>query len=83
MRHAPATGDDVRLDGVLVATPVSWVAPRLWLRCRELSGGHLFLLPEATLSGFEAGDRLRVEGTFYENSTLMRSVVQVSRIERR
>ena len=76
----PKTGEHVVVEGELVRQPPEWPGDDLMLHSDRLRSD---VFPVGDLKGFEAGDSVRVEGTFYEVSTRMRSVIRVSRIEDR
>lgn len=74
----PETGDQVSFEGKLVKPPREWVGPPVGLKTRKLLGGFAYL--QGDLGGFEPGDRVRVEGTSFEFSIHMRSVIEVEKI---
>jgi hypothetical protein len=76
----PETGDRVSYAGKLVKPPRGWVGPPVGLEATKLLGGFVYL--QGDLGDFEPGDRVRVEGTFFEYSIYMRSVIQVEKVTR-
>jgi hypothetical protein len=78
----PKTGDRVAWEGTIVEPPKEWAGPRIGLRTRRVPGRFVFLVGE-DLPELRPGEKVRVEGTFYEYSIHMRSVVHVDRVERR
>jgi hypothetical protein len=77
----PKTGDQVSIGGELVKPPEAWAGPPVGLRSHDLPGGFVYL--QGHLGGFEPGDKVRVEGTFFEYSIHMRSVIRVEAITKR
>ena len=78
-RLEPKTGERIEVVGDLVKPPPEWPTEKLLLRSPQLRH-EVFVWGD--LGGLGAGDRVRVEGTFYEYSTDMRSVIRVARIGR-
>ena len=86
----PETGERGTFEGTLVEQPRAWPGRALGLRSEDQ---FLFLfdreirpdgpLRPGDLPGLGPGDEVRVKGRFSEFSTLMRSTVEVERIERR